>query len=76
MGNWLKILTWNCNGAFRRKFDALLQFDADIIVIQECEDPERTSAIRSAFYFHDAPDTKIHRSLIFQEMNRRAYPHL
>ena len=36
----MKIISWNCNGAFRRKFDALLPFDADIWVIQECESPE------------------------------------
>ncbi|MBX2905425.1 MAG: endonuclease/exonuclease/phosphatase family protein [Taibaiella sp.] len=35
----MKLLTWNCNGALRRKFKALEQFDADIMVIQECEDP-------------------------------------
>lgn len=37
-----KIVTWNCNGAFRKKFAALSRFDADILVIQECEDPAQT----------------------------------
>jgi len=39
----LKVLTWNCNGAFRKKFAALAAFDADLLVIQECEDPARAA---------------------------------
>jgi exonuclease III len=39
----LNILTWNCNGALRKKFDTISEFNADIYIIQECEDPERTS---------------------------------
>jgi exonuclease III len=35
----MKIITWNCNGAFRKKFESLVSIDADILVIQECEDP-------------------------------------
>lgn len=35
----MKILTWNCSGAFRKKFHLLDQFQADILIIQECEDP-------------------------------------
>jgi exonuclease III len=41
----MKILTWNCNGAFRKKFEHLSDFDADIHVIQECEDPNQTKDI-------------------------------
>lgn len=38
----LKVITWNCNGAFRKKCQHLDQFDADVLVIQECEDPARS----------------------------------
>ena len=35
----MKIVTWNCNGKFSEKFAAILEEDADIYVIQECENP-------------------------------------
>lgn len=38
----MRVLTWNCNGALRRKFDYVAAFNADLLVIQECEDPART----------------------------------
>lgn len=39
----MKIVTWNCNGALRNKFEHLNDFDSDIYIIQECEDTERTT---------------------------------
>jgi len=43
----MKIFNWNCNGAFREDFQKIIDensdtyVDADIFVIQECEDPEK-----------------------------------
>ena len=37
----MKIITWNCNVAFRKKYSSLKTGDIypDILIIQECEDP-------------------------------------
>ncbi|QZA88394.1 endonuclease/exonuclease/phosphatase family protein [Salinarchaeum sp. IM2453] len=34
-----KLVTWNCNMAFREKKGQILRHDPDILVIQECESP-------------------------------------
>lgn len=39
----MKILSWNCNGKFREKFQETTTIDADIYVIQECENPAETT---------------------------------
>lgn len=38
----MRIITWNCNRKFRTKFPEILGEDADIYVIQECENPSES----------------------------------
>ncbi|MFY7733076.1 MAG: endonuclease/exonuclease/phosphatase family protein [Bacteroidia bacterium] len=33
----MKLITWNCQGGFRNKFNAILTQLPDILVVQECE---------------------------------------
>lgn len=37
----MRIITWNCQMAFRKKWPALIDYAPDIMVIQECEHPSR-----------------------------------
>jgi exonuclease III len=41
----MRIVSWNCNGALRKKLDILSALDSDICIIQECEDPARCSDV-------------------------------
>lgn len=35
----MKLITWNCQGAFRNKAEIILSYRPDILVVQECEHP-------------------------------------
>jgi len=37
----MKIITWNCNMAFRKKVDLLLPYQPDLLVIPECEHADK-----------------------------------
>ena len=37
----MRIITWNCNMAFRKKWPIILAFKPDILVLQECEHPSK-----------------------------------
>jgi exodeoxyribonuclease III len=37
----MKLVTWNCQGAFRKKFSSIAAIKPDLAVIQECEHPDR-----------------------------------
>jgi exonuclease III len=40
----MRIVSWNCNGALRNKVAHLDALDADVLIIQECEDPALASS--------------------------------
>ena len=43
----MRLITWNCQGAFRKKADLILKLEPDILIIQECEHPDKLN-----FDFH------------------------
>lgn len=46
----MKIISWNCRGKFREKYSLIKPYNADIYVIQECENPQKHPVILSEFY--------------------------
>jgi hypothetical protein len=60
----MKLVAWNCQGAYRRKARPVANFRPDIAVISECESPERlrfergVHAPASVAWFGDSPAKK------------------
>ncbi len=44
-GPTLRILTWNCQMALRKKHELLASLRPDIAVIQECERPDKLGEV-------------------------------
>jgi endonuclease/exonuclease/phosphatase family protein len=60
LGGTMRIATWNCNMAFRRKFAALVALQPDLAIIPECEAAQFFAAEsafkpRSAIWIGDNP---------------------
>jgi exodeoxyribonuclease-3 len=56
----VKLVTWNCQGAFRKKFGLIASQAPDLAVIEECEHPERITwkggqAPSTALWFGEKP---------------------
>lgn len=37
----MRLITWNCQGAFRKKGNTILTHQPDILIVQECEHPNK-----------------------------------
>ncbi len=53
----MRLITWNCQGAFRKKADFILPLQPDILVVQECEHPDKlnfsqTNREPQDYYWH------------------------
>ncbi len=43
----MKVITWNCNMAFRKKYKNILSYKPDLLIVPECEHP---SNFKDTFY--------------------------
>ena len=47
----MRIVTWNCNLSFAKKFEHLEYIDADILIIQECENLQENYFPNSKYFW-------------------------
>ncbi|MCM1005793.1 MAG: hypothetical protein NC402_05795 [Prevotella sp.] len=50
----MKIVSWNANSKFREKYNEILRLDADVYVIQECENPATCKDAEYRAFFANA----------------------
>lgn len=61
----MKLITWNCNMAFRKKAEFIIAEDPDILIVPECEIPDKISFVlyskqpNDIFWYGDNPNKGI-----------------
>jgi len=53
----MRLITWNCQGAFRKKAESILSYKPDILIVQESEHPDKclfssTNTTPTSFYWY------------------------
>ncbi|KKH98421.1 hypothetical protein EO95_04400 [Methanosarcina sp. 1.H.T.1A.1] len=43
----MRVITWNCNMAFRKKHEQILPYEPDLLIVPECEHPDK---FKNKFY--------------------------
>ncbi|TFH04462.1 MAG: endonuclease/exonuclease/phosphatase family protein [Methanosarcina sp.] len=43
----MRVITWNCNMAFRKKYEQILSYEPDLLIVPECEHPDK---LNNKFY--------------------------
>lgn len=59
----MRLITWNCQGAFRKKAEFILKLQPNILIVQECEHPDRLKFADAlpkptSFYWHGDSEHK------------------
>jgi endonuclease/exonuclease/phosphatase family metal-dependent hydrolase len=49
----MRVVSWNCNGALHKKHSLLDEFEADVLVIQECENPSTSQSLSYRDWAHN-----------------------